>query len=69
MGKEKEKEKEYVYIVGIDEGAKECSLILVKQTEDEKIVVLEERGEKAALWLDFFYELNGGQAKVVVDKE
>ena len=67
----KNKEKDYVYVVGIDQGNDfdQCSLILTRQTKDEKVVVLEEYGEKAMIWLDFFFKLHSGNAKVVVEKD
>ncbi len=63
-------EKDYVYVVGIDEGngPDQCSLVIMKQNKDVKEVVLQKYGDEARLWLDFFYKLHSGQAKVVVEK-
>lgn len=65
------KEKDYVYAIGIDEGKgpDECSLIMVKHTKDVKEIVLQKYGDEARLWLDFFYKLDDGNAKVVIEKK
>lgn len=71
MEKMKNEEQNYVYVLGINQGksANECSLILTRQDKDKKTVILEELGEKAIIWLDFFYKLHSDKAKVVVEKD
>lgn len=61
----------YVYVMGFDEGKEpdQVAMTLVKKTKDETIIILEKQGDEARLWLDFFYKLHNGKAKVVVEKE
>lgn len=65
------KEVEYIYIIGISESKeKETILLLTKQDiEGKKEVIMEITGEDAKIWLDFFYKLHEGKAKVIVDRE